>query len=102
MIPRDYQRAAVAAAREKTAAEGNTLLVLATGSGKTAIAGFYIGEEAADDPASRFLVVEAGIHLDRAVPLRRAGEVQDDAVGLDDARETLGVDLAQARGRPPE
>ena len=45
MIPRDYQRAAVDAARDRTAAHGNTMLVLPTGAGKTAIAGFYIGEE---------------------------------------------------------
>ena len=45
MIPRDYQRAAVDAARNRTAAHGNTMLVLPTGAGKTAIAGFYIGEE---------------------------------------------------------
>ena len=64
MIPRDYQRAAVAAAREKTASEGNTLLALATGGGKTVIAGFYIGEEAADDPASRFLVIQ---HTDELI-----------------------------------
>ena len=31
MIMRDYQRAAVAAAREKTAADGNTLLSLPVG-----------------------------------------------------------------------
>ena len=64
MIPRDYQRAAVAAAREKTASEGNTLLALATGGGKTVIAGFYIGEEASDDPASRFLVIQ---HTDELI-----------------------------------
>src|SRR5512147_1183615 len=64
MIARDYQRAAVAAAREKTASEGNTLLMLPVGSGKTCIAGFYIGEEAAIDPASRFLVVQ---HTDELI-----------------------------------
>ena len=68
MIPRDYQRAAVAAAREKTAHLGNTLLVLATGGGKTACAGFYIGEEAAEDPASRFLVVQ---HTDELIEQNR-------------------------------
>src|SRR5512134_3066153 len=41
------------------------------------------------------LVLETGLHLDRAVPLRRAGEVEDDAVGLDDAGKPLGIDLAQ-------
>ena len=47
MIPRDYQRAAVAAARVKTTAHGNTLVALPVGAGKTAVAGFYISEEAA-------------------------------------------------------
>ena len=32
MIPRDYQRAAVDAARARTAAHGNTMLVLPTGA----------------------------------------------------------------------
>ncbi len=44
MIPRDYQRAAVDAAHAQTAAHGNTMLVLPTGAGKSAIAGFYIVE----------------------------------------------------------
>ena len=46
MIPRDYQRAAVDAAHDRTAEHGNTMLVLPTGAGKTAIAGFFVGEEA--------------------------------------------------------
>ena len=46
MIPRDYQQEAVNAARSRTAAHGNTILMLPTGAGKTAVAGFYIGEEA--------------------------------------------------------
>ena len=37
MIPRDYQRAAVDAARDRTAAHGNTMLVLPTGAGKTTL-----------------------------------------------------------------
>ena len=45
MIPRDYQQEAVNAARSRTAAHGNTILMLPTGAGKTAVAGFYIGEE---------------------------------------------------------
>jgi DNA repair protein RadD len=69
MIPRDYQRAAVAAAREKTAAHGDTLLMLPVAAGKTAIAGFYIAEEAADDPASRFLVLQ---HTDELIEQNRA------------------------------
>jgi DNA repair protein RadD len=69
VIPRDYQRAAVAAARERTAAHGNTLLMLPTASGKTAIAGFYIAEEAADDPASRFLVLQ---HTDELIEQNQA------------------------------
>ena len=68
MIARDYQRAAVAAARDKTASDGNTLLMLPVGSGKTCIAGFYIGEEAADDPTSRFLVVQ---HTDELIEQNR-------------------------------
>ena len=68
MIARDYQRAAVAAARDKTASDGNTLLMLPVGSGKTCIAGFYIGEEAAVDPASRFLVVQ---HTDELIEQNR-------------------------------
>src|SRR5512134_146620 len=68
MIARDYQRAAVAAACDKTASDGNTLLMLPVGSGKTCCAGFYIGEEAADDPASRFLVVQ---HTDELIEQNR-------------------------------
>lgn len=64
MIPRSYQRAAVTAARERMATHGDTVLVLPTGAGKTAIAGFTIGEEAAADPASRFLVVQ---HTDELI-----------------------------------
>jgi len=37
MIPRDYQRAAVAAARARTTAHGNTLVALPVGAGKTAV-----------------------------------------------------------------
>jgi len=69
MIPRDYQRAAVEAARAKTAAHGNTVLVLPTGSGKTAIAGFYIGEEAAQRMEDRFLVLQ---HTDELIEQNRA------------------------------
>jgi superfamily II DNA or RNA helicase len=69
MIPRDYQRAAVAAAREKTGAHGDTLLMLPVGAGKTAIAGFYIAEEAAAEPASRFLVLQ---HTDELIEQNRA------------------------------
>lgn len=58
MIPRHYQAAAVAAARASMAEHGAALLVLATGGGKTAIAGFTIAEEAAADPRSRFMVVQ--------------------------------------------
>jgi superfamily II DNA or RNA helicase len=69
MIPRDYQRAAVAAARNKTAEHGNSLLMLPTGSGKTAIAGFYIGEEASQAPDSRFLMLQ---HTDELIEQNRA------------------------------
>jgi superfamily II DNA or RNA helicase len=69
MIPRDYQRAAVDAARAKTAAHGNTLVALPVGAGKTAVAGFYIGEEAASEPASRFLVLQ---HTDELIEQNRA------------------------------
>ena len=58
MIPRDYQRAAVDAARDRTAAHGNTMLVLPTGAGKTAIAGFYIGEELEQRKHDRVLVLQ--------------------------------------------
>jgi DNA repair protein RadD len=68
MIPRDYQREAVAAARAKTAAHGNTVLVLPTGSGKTAIAGFYIGEEAVQRPDEKFLVLQ---HTDELIEQNR-------------------------------
>ncbi len=69
MIPRDYQRAAVAAARAKTAAHGDTLVALPVGAGKTAVAGFYIGEEAAARPGSRFLVLQ---HTDELIEQNRA------------------------------
>jgi superfamily II DNA or RNA helicase len=68
MIPRDYQRAAVDAAREKTAAHGNTMLVLPTGAGKTAIAGFYIGEEVEDTRDARVLVLQ---HTDELIEQNR-------------------------------
>src|SRR5690606_12769765 len=58
MIPRDYQRAAVDAARDRTATHGNTMLVLPTGAGKTAIAGFYIGEELEHRRHDRVLVLQ--------------------------------------------
>lgn len=69
MIPRDYQRAAVDAARAKTAQHGNTLVALPVGAGKTAVAGFYINEEAAADPAARFLVLQ---HTDELIEQNRA------------------------------
>jgi superfamily II DNA or RNA helicase len=69
MIPRDYQRAAVDAARAKTAAHGNTLVALPVGAGKTAVAGFYIGEEAAAEPAARFLVLQ---HTDELIEQNRS------------------------------
>src|SRR5512134_2672685 len=68
MIARDYQRAAVAAACDKTASDGNTLLMLPVGSGKTCIAGFYVSEEAASDPAAKFLVVQ---HTDELIEQNR-------------------------------
>ena len=69
MIPRDYQRAAVAAARAKTATEGNTLVALPVGAGKTVVAGFYIGEEAAAEPGARILVLQ---HTDELIEQNRA------------------------------
>ena len=69
MIPRDYQTAAVAAARAKTAAHGETLIALPVGAGKTAVAGFYIAEEAAAEPRSRFLVLQ---HTDELIEQNRA------------------------------
>ena len=75
MIPRDYQRAAVDAAREKTAAHGNTMLVLPTGAGKTAIAGFYIGEEVEDTRDARVLVLQ---HTDELIEQNRGAIGQGD------------------------
>jgi hypothetical protein len=69
VIPRDYQRAAVAAPARRPAAHGNTLLLLPTASGKTAIAGFYIAEEASHDPTSRFLVLQ---HTDELIEQNQA------------------------------
>jgi len=69
MIPRDYQRAAVDAARDKTETHGNTMLVLPTGSGKTAIAGFYIGEEIDGTRDARVLVLQ---HTDELIEQNRA------------------------------
>jgi len=68
MIPRDYQRAAVDAAREKTGQHGNTMLVLPTGAGKTAIAGFYIGEEVEGTRDARVLVLQ---HTDELIEQNR-------------------------------
>ena len=70
MIPRDYQRAAVDAARDQTAAHGNTMLVLPTGAGKTAIAGFYIGEEVEDTARRPRPGAAAHRRADRAEPRR--------------------------------
>ena len=75
MIPRDYQRAAVDAAREKTGVHGNTMLVLPTGAGKTAIAGFYIGEEVEDTRDARVLVLQ---HTDELIEQNRGAIAQGD------------------------
>ena len=64
MIPRDYQQEAVNAARSRTAAHGNTILMLPTGAGKTAVAGFYIGEEAQAQRNTRTLVLQ---HTDELI-----------------------------------
>lgn len=64
MIPRDYQQEAVTAARTQTDAHGNTILVLPTGAGKTAIAGFYIGEESEAHRDTRVLVLQ---HTDELI-----------------------------------
>jgi superfamily II DNA or RNA helicase len=64
MIPRDYQRAAVDAAHDRTAAHGNTMLVLPTGAGKTAIAGFFVGEEAERQRDAKVLVLQ---HTDELI-----------------------------------
>jgi len=69
MIPRDYQKAAVAAARDRLATHGNTLLVLPTGAGKTAIAGFCIGEELEQSRKDRVLVLQ---HTDELVDQNRS------------------------------
>jgi DNA repair protein RadD len=64
MIPRDYQQEAVTAARTQTDAHGNTILVLPTGAGKTAVAGFYIGEEVESCRDTRVLVLQ---HTDELI-----------------------------------
>ncbi len=69
MIPRDYQRAAVDAAREKTNVHGNTMLVLPTGAGKTVIGGLYIGEEVEDSREARALVLQ---HTDELIEQNRS------------------------------
>ena len=69
MIPRDYQRAAVDAAHDRTAEHGNTMLVLPTGAGKTAIAGFYLGEQADRDRNARMLVLQ---HTDELIEQNRS------------------------------
>lgn len=78
MIPRDYQRAAVDAAREKTGRHGNTMLVLPTGAGKTAIAGFYIGEEVDSSRDARVLVLQ---HTDELIEQNRTSIAK--VAGLD-------------------
>lgn len=69
MIPRDYQRAAVDAAHDRTAAQGNTMLVLPTGAGKTAIAGFFVGEEVERQRDAKVLVLQ---HTDELIEQNRA------------------------------
>lgn len=69
MIPRDYQRAAVDAAHDRTAEHGNTMLVLPTGAGKTAIAGFFVGEEAERQRDAKVLVLQ---HTDELIEQNRA------------------------------
>jgi len=69
MIPRDYQRAAVDAAHDRTAEHGNTMLVLPTGAGKTAIAGFYVGEQAERDRDAKVLVLQ---HTDELIDQNRS------------------------------
>ena len=69
MIPRDYQREAVDAAHDRIAEHGNTMLVLPTGSGKTAIAGFYVGEEVGRCPDARVLVLQ---HTDELIEQNRS------------------------------
>ncbi|QYX58059.1 DEAD/DEAH box helicase [Roseovarius sp. SCSIO 43702] len=69
MIPRDYQRSAVDAAHDRTAEHGNTMLVLPTGSGKTAIAGFYVCEQAERDRDAKVLVLQ---HTDELIEQNRS------------------------------
>jgi len=69
MIPRDYQRAAVDAAHDRTAAHGNTMLVLPTGAGKTAIEGFFVGEQAERDRDAKMLVLQ---HTDELIEQNRS------------------------------
>ena len=94
MIPRPYQRAAVAAARAKTAEHGNTLVALPVGAGKTAVAGFYINEEAAAQPDARFLVLQ---HTDELIEQNRttngrvAGLPASVVTATDDSAAGFGV-----------
>jgi len=69
MIPRDYQRAAVDAAHDRTAEHGNTMLVLPTGAGKTAIAGFFVGEQAERNRDGKVLVLQ---HTDELIEQNRS------------------------------
>ena len=56
---------------------GNTLLALSTGSGKTAIAGLFLGEGAAAHARSRFLVTQ------QVDPERFPGVIETDYIILD-------------------
>lgn len=78
MIPRDYQRAAVDAAHDRSAEHGNTMLVLPTGAGKTAIAGFYVGEQAERDRDAKVLVLQ---HTDELIEQNRSAIGQISGLG---------------------
>ena len=70
MIPRDYQRAAVDAARARTAVHGNTMLVLPTGAGKTATAGLLHRRRGGGRTRRALFGAAAHRRADRAEPHR--------------------------------
>jgi DNA repair protein RadD len=58
MDPRPYQTEAVKSARKATKKHGNSLLVAATGLGKTAMGGFYLADEFEAGSATKALVLQ--------------------------------------------
>ena len=75
MILRDYQRAAVDAAHDRKAEHSNTLLVLPTGAGKLAIAGFFVGER-----VKLALMVPAAMNSPSRITLENNGKIRPQPV----------------------